>query len=142
MNNDSSSIIQRFWNYCNVLRDDGVSYGDYVEQLTYLLFLKMADEQTRPPFNKDSKIPKGLDWSSLLSKDGIELDNHYRKILKLLGKEPGMLGVIFRKSQSKIQDPAKLRRLVELINSETWSAWTWMSKERSMRVCWRRMLRM
>ena len=117
---EESTIVQRLWNYCNVLRDDGVSYGDYVEQLTYLLFLKMADEQTRPPFNKDSKIPKGLDWSSLLSKDGAELENHYRKILELLGKEPGMLGVIFRKSQSKIQDPAKLRRLIELINGETW----------------------
>jgi type I restriction enzyme M protein len=97
-----------------------VSYGDYVEQLTYLLFLKMADEQTRPPFNKSSKIPPGLDWQSLLSKDGAELEEQYRRILESLGKGPGMLGVIFRKSQSKIQDPAKLRRLVELINGETW----------------------
>jgi len=98
-----------------------VSYGDYVEQLTYLLFLKMADEQTRPPFNKDSKIPPGLDWQSLLSKDGVELEEQYRCILESLGKGPGMLGVIFRKSQSKIQDPAKLRRLVGLINGETWA---------------------
>ena len=52
---DSASIVQRMWNYCNVLRDDGVSYGDYVEQLTYLLFLKMADEQTKPPFNRSSR---------------------------------------------------------------------------------------
>lgn len=118
---NSSMIIQKFWNYCNVLRDDGVSYGDYVEQLTYLLFLKMADEQTRPPFSKTSKIPPGLDWQSLLSKDGAELEEQYRRILETLGKGPGMLGVIFRKSQSKIQDPAKLRRLVELINGETWA---------------------
>ncbi|MFZ2470977.1 MAG: class I SAM-dependent DNA methyltransferase [Methanothrix sp.] len=117
---ESSTIVQRLWNYCNVLRDDGVSYGDYVEQLTYLLFLKMADEQTRPPFNKTSKIPPGLDWQSLLAKDGAELEEQYRRILETLGKGPGMLGVIFRKSQSKIQDPAKLRRLVELINDETW----------------------
>ncbi len=120
MSDNSTTIVQRLWNYCNVLRDDGVSYGDYVEQLTYLLFLKMADEQTRSPFNKPSKIPQGLDWSSLLSKDGAELEEHYRRILESLGKGPGMLGVIFRKSQSKIQDPAKLRRLVELINGETW----------------------
>lgn len=120
MASESSSIVQRIWNYCHVLRDDGVSYGDYVEQLTYLLFLKMADEQTRPPFNKKSRIPQGLDWSSLLSKDGAELKKHYRKILESLSKGPGMLGVIFRKSQSKIQDQAKLRRLVELINGETW----------------------
>ncbi|MDP2767839.1 MAG: class I SAM-dependent DNA methyltransferase [Candidatus Methanoperedens sp.] len=120
MANESSTIVQRLWNYCNVLRDDGVSYGDYVEQLTYLLFLKMADEQTKPPFNKPSTIPKGLDWQSLLEKDGDELETHYRHILETLGKGKGMLGVIFRKSQNKIQDPAKLRRLVELINGETW----------------------
>ncbi|HOF58624.1 MAG TPA: class I SAM-dependent DNA methyltransferase, partial [Syntrophorhabdaceae bacterium] len=104
----------------NVLRDDGVSYGDYVEQLTYLLFLKMADEQTKPPFNRPSNIPVGLDWQSLLPKDGDELEVHYRHILETLGKSKGMLGIIFRKSQNKIQDPAKLRRLVELINDETW----------------------
>lgn len=108
------------WNYCHVLRDDGVSYGDYVEQLTYLLFLKMADEQTKPPFNKPSTIPKDFAWPSLLSKDGDKLETHYRHTLEALGVEPGMLGVIFRKSQNKIQDPAKLKRLIELINAETW----------------------
>ena len=120
MGNESSTIVQRLWNYCNVLRDDGVSYGDYVEQLTYLLFLKMADEQMKPPFNKPSTIPKNLDWKSLLEKDGEALETHYRHILEMLGKGKGLLGVIFRKSQSKIQDPAKLRRLIELINGETW----------------------
>ena len=120
MSNEASSIIQRVWNYCNVLRDDGVSYGDYVEQLTYLLFLKMADEKTKPPFNKPSQIPKGLDWQSLLEKDGDALEVQYRRILETLGKEKGMLGVIFRKSQNKIQDPAKLKRLIDLINAEKW----------------------
>jgi type I restriction enzyme M protein len=120
MPNESTTIVQRLWNYCNVLRDDGVSYGDYVEQLTYLLFLKMADEQTKPPFSKPSIIPKNLDWPSLLKKDGDALEVHYRHILESLGKAKGMLGVIFRKSQNKIQDPAKLKRLLELINDETW----------------------
>lgn len=120
MTNQSSAIVQKVWNYCNVLRDDGVSYGDYVEQLTYLIFLKMADEQTKPPFNKPSTIPIGFDWQSLLKKDGAELETHYRLILENLGKEPGMLGIIFRKSQSRVQDPAKLKRLIELINTETW----------------------
>ncbi len=120
MSNESSAIVQRLWNYCHVLRDDGVSYGDYVEQLTYLLFLKMADEQTKPPFNKPSSIPKDLDWQSLLGKDGDALEVHYRHLLETLGKEKGMLGVIFRKSQNKIQDPAKLKRLIMLINDETW----------------------
>ena len=120
MSNESATIVQRVWNYCNVLRDEGVSYGDYVEQLTYLLFLKMADEQTKPPFNKPSSIPLGYDWQSLLEKDGDALEVHYRHILETLGKEKGMLGMIFRKAQNKIQDPAKLRRLIELINAETW----------------------
>jgi type I restriction enzyme M protein len=120
MSNESASIVQRVWNYCNVLRDDGVSYGDYVEQLTYLLFLKMADEQTKPPFHKPATIPKGFDWQSLTSKDGTDLEIQYRKLLESLGKEKGMLGVIFRKAQNKIQDPAKLKRLIELINNETW----------------------
>jgi len=120
MPNESAPIVQKVWNYCNVLRDDGVSYGDYVEQLTYLIFLKMADERTKPPFSEPSSIPKGLDWQSLLQKDGDALEVHYRHILDTLGKEKGMLGVIFRKSQNRIQDPAKLRRLVELINAETW----------------------
>jgi type I restriction enzyme M protein len=121
--NASASLIQKLWNYCNILRDDGLSYGDYVEQLTFLLFLKMADEQSRPPFNKPSAVPKGYDWPSLMAKDGDELETHYRHVLETLGKKSGMLGVIFRKAQNKIQDPAKLRRLiVDLIDKEQWSS--------------------
>ena len=116
-------LVQKLWNYCNILRDDGLSYGDYVEQLTFLLFLKMADEQAKPPFNKPSPIPKGKDWPALLAKDGDELEIHYRHTLEELGKRSGMLGVIFRKAQNKIQDPAKLRRLiVDLIDKEEWSS--------------------
>lgn len=123
MSNHSQQIVQKLWNYCNILRDDGLSYGDYVEQLTYLLFLKMADEQTKPPFNRPSTIPKGCDWQSLLKKDGDELEVHYRRLLETLGKEKGMLGVIFRKAQNKIQDPAKLTRLIkDLIDREQWMA--------------------
>src|SRR5437870_7971162 len=114
-----TALVQKLWNYCNILRDDGLSYGDYVEQLTFLLFLKMADEQARPPFNKVSAVPTGYDWPSLLAKDGDELETHYRHVLETLGKRTGMLGVIFRKAQNKIQDPAKLRRLiVDLIDKE------------------------
>ena len=63
-------LVQKLWNYCNILRDDGLSYGDYVEQLTYLLFLKMADEQSKPPFKKVSPVPKGFSWEALLRLDG------------------------------------------------------------------------
>jgi type I restriction enzyme M protein len=67
------AIVQKLWNYCNVLRDDGMSYGDYVEQLTYLLFLKMADERSRPPYHQPSPVPEPYAWSSLVKKDGDEL---------------------------------------------------------------------
>lgn len=117
----SAAIVQRLWNYCTVLRDDGVSYGDYVEQLTFLLFLKLVDEQARPPFNKPSTIPSGYGWSDLVGKTGDALETQYRHTLEALGKEPALLGVIFRKGQNRIQDPAKLKRLVDLIDAETWS---------------------
>src|SRR5881296_2134062 len=118
-----SQLVQKLWNYCNILRDGGLSYGDYVEQLTFLLFLKMADEQSRPPFNKKSPIPEKYSWPKLLKRDGDELEIHYRHTLEELGKEPGLIGVIFRKAQNKIQDPAKLRRLIaDLIDKEEWSS--------------------
>jgi type I restriction enzyme M protein len=122
-NGHAQQIVQKLWNYCNVLRDDGLSYGDYVEQLTYLLFLKMAHERTRPPWDQVSSIPAGLDWPSLLARDGDELEVHYRHVLESLGREHGMLGIIFRKAQNKVQDPAKLRRLIaDLIDREQWTA--------------------
>jgi type I restriction enzyme M protein len=121
MANESVNVVQKLWNYCNVLRDDGVSYGDYVEQLTYLLFLKMADEQTKPPFNKPSVIPADLNWQTLVGKSGDSLEVQYRHLLQELGKKSGMLGIIFRKAQNRIQDPAKLERLLTYIDEETWT---------------------
>ncbi len=121
-NNYSNLLVQKLWNYCNILRDDGMSYGDYVEQLTYLLFLKMADERTKPPYKQKNVVPKNYDWPSLIKEDGDELFEHYRNTLRTLGKEKGLLGLIFTKSQNKFQDPAKLRRLiVDLIDNENWS---------------------
>jgi type I restriction enzyme M protein len=121
MSADTSRIVNKLWSYCNVLRDDGLSYGDYLEQLTYLLFLKMADEQTQAPWKKESPIPEGYDWPSLVKRDGADLERHYRTTLEHLGKQHGLLGVIFRKAQNKIQDPAKLKRLVsDLIDKEQW----------------------
>ena len=118
-----TQLVQKLWNYCNILRDDGLSYGDYVEQLTFLLFLKMADEQSRPPFNRLAPVPPQFSWPELLKRDGDELEIHYRHTLEELGKRSGMLGIIFRKAQNKIQDPAKLRRLiVDLIDKEQWSS--------------------
>lgn len=117
-----AALVQKLWNYCNVLRDDGLSYGDYVEQLTFLLFLKMADEQSGPPYNKPSPVPAGFGWPSLVKLSGDDLEVHYRHTLEELGKRGGMLGLIFRKAQNKVQDPAKLQRLiVDLIDREQWS---------------------
>ena len=117
---NTSTIVKKVWNYADVLRDDGVSYGDYVEQITYLLFLKMAEE--RSSIGLESTIPKELNWTSLNNQEGIELELQYRKILDELSKKKGILGKIFRKSQNKIQDPAKLQRLIHLIDQEQWSA--------------------
>lgn len=120
---NATTLVQKLWNYCNILRDDGLSYGDYVEQLTFLLFLKMADEQSGPPFNKSSPVPREFAWPTLLEPEGEALEAHYRRTLQELGKRGGMLGTIFRKAQNKIQDPAKLRRLIaDLIDKEQWSS--------------------
>jgi type I restriction enzyme M protein len=120
---DPATLVNKLWSYCNVLRDDGLSYGDYTEQLTYLLFLKMADEYTKPPWKRPSPIPAGYDWPALVAKDGDALEVHYRKTLEHLGKQHGLLGLVFRKAQNKIADPAKLRRLVaDLIDREKWAS--------------------
>jgi type I restriction enzyme M protein len=120
---NASTLVQKLWNYCNVLRDDGMSYGDYVEQLTYLLFLKMADERTKPPHNQKSLIPADYAWPTLLAKSGDDLFDHYRHTLEELGKRKGTLGLIFGKAQNKFQDPAKLTRVIaDLIDSENWSS--------------------
>ena len=120
---NSATIVQKLWNYCNVLRDDGMSYGDYVEQLTYLLFLKMADERTKPPYNHPSPVPEKYSWAQLLKKDGDALFDHYLHTLADLAKEKGLLGLIFGKSQNKFQTPARLERLIkDLIDKENWSS--------------------
>ena len=122
MSEIANRIVQKLWSYCNVLRDDGLSYQDYLEQLTFLLFLKMADERGELT-GQAQPIPEGYRWSDLANPkmEGVKLELHYRETLRVLGLQGGMLGIIFRKSQNKIQDPAKLRQLiVELIGKEQW----------------------
>ena len=120
-NNNAASVVSKIWSFCNTLRDDGVGYGDYLEQLTYLLFLKMADEYSKPPYNRHLSIPAEYNWESLTAKRGAELEAQYGLTLRELGKLPGLLGQIFIKSQNKIQDPAKLYRLIDMIDKEQWS---------------------
>ena len=122
MTTHAQQVVQKLWSYCNVLRDDGMSYGDYLEQLTYLLFLKMAHEREQYLPEQQQRLPKDCNWQSLLARDGDELETHYRHVLEQLGKQKGMLGIIFRKALNKIQNPAHLRRLiVDLIDREDWS---------------------
>lgn len=117
---NTTSIISKVWSFCDVLRDDGVGYGDYLEQLTYLLFLKMADEYSKPPYKRQTGIPAGYDWESLRTLRGAELETHYLETLRTLGQQKGMLGQIFTKAQNKIQDPAKLSRIIDMVDKENW----------------------
>jgi type I restriction enzyme M protein len=116
----NESIVSKVWSFCTTLRDDGVGYGDYLEQLTYLIFLKMADEYSQPPYSRDVGIPEQYNWQSLRRKKGAELEVHYVSLLRELGKHKGMLGQIFTKAQNKIQDPAKLSRMVSMVNDTDW----------------------
>jgi type I restriction enzyme M protein len=118
--NATASIVSKVWSFCTTLRDDGVGYGDYLEQLTYLIFLKMADEYSQPPYNRNVGIPIEYNWQSLKAKRGAELEVHYVTQLRELGNKPGMLGTIFTKAQNKIQDPAKLYRLIDMVNDTQW----------------------
>ena len=116
---NSASIVSKVWNYAHVLKNAGVGYGDYVEQITYLLFLKLADEMTELGF--DNPIPKQFAWSKLSSKSGDDLEVHYRHTLENLGKVPGLVGIIFRKAQNKISNPSDLQRVIKMIGDEDWS---------------------
>ena len=118
--NATASIVSKVWSFCTTLRDDGVGYGDYLEQLTYLIFLKMADEYSRPPYNRDVGIPANYNWQSLKTQRGAELEVHYVTLLRELGNKSGMLGQIFTRAQNKIQDPAKLYRLIDMVNDTDW----------------------
>jgi len=111
----TSSIVSKVWSFCNPLRDVGVGYGDYLEQLTYLLFLKMADEYSKPPYNRALNIPAAYNWESLTGVKGAELDLLYATLLRELSTQKGILGQIFTKSQNKIQDPAMLAKIIDMI---------------------------
>ena len=121
-NEQTSSIISKVWGMCNPLRDDGVSYGDYLEQLTYLIFLKMSYEYSKPPYKRASGIPAGYTWEDMNTLKGAELQDKYEEILDRLGDEGGILGRIFADASCKITKAAILYRIVQMIDSENWVA--------------------
>ncbi|MBA3354044.1 MAG: type I restriction-modification system subunit M N-terminal domain-containing protein, partial [Blastocatellia bacterium] len=109
-----SDIVNKLWGFCHTLRHDGIDYGDYIEQLTYLLFLKMADE-------RGAELPEGCDWQTLKSKSGVALTDHYTDVLRRLRGRPGLLGDIFAQSESRFSNPVNLKRLIALIDEDVWS---------------------
>lgn len=117
---NKESVVSKVWSFCNLLRDDGVSYTDYIEQITFLLFLKMAEEYSKPPYKRKIKIPPKYTWPSLIKLKGKELEIHYSQVLRHLGNLSGMVGQIFVKAQNRIQDPAKLSKLISMIDGESW----------------------
>ena len=120
MPEQDSSIVSKIWAMCNPLRDDGVSYGDYLEQLTYLLFLKMSDEYEKPPYKKESGIPAGFGWKDMNLLAGGALEDQYKKTLEKLGGQGGILGQIFKGASNKISNAAVLYRIVGMIDREKW----------------------
>ncbi|MFE8949055.1 N-6 DNA methylase [Streptomyces sp. NPDC007856] len=123
-----TDVVGKLWGYAHSLRHDGVDYGDYIEQLTYLLFLKMADEQAielpmyvdKDPAGSDVQVP--CDWPHLRKQSGTELTEHYSKLLVALGKQQGMLGDIFSGAQNRLTKPATLSRLIKAIDETEWTS--------------------
>src|SRR3712207_5905853 len=110
-----SDVVQQLWGFCHTLRHDGIDYGDYIEQITYLLFLKMADERA-------VELPAGTGWPTLRARSGTDLTDHYVDVLRTLGRQPGILGDVFSGAQSRFSNPVNLKRLVSLIDETEWTA--------------------
>lgn len=108
-------IVQKLWGFCHTLRHEGIDYGDYIEQITYLLFLKMADE-------RGIELPEGCEWGTLKAKSGTELTEHYTDLLRTLGKTEGLLGDIFAGALSRFHNPVSLKKLISLIDETEWTA--------------------
>ncbi|WP_292210070.1 class I SAM-dependent DNA methyltransferase [Butyrivibrio sp.] len=119
---NTSAIVSKVWGLCNPLRDDGISYGDYLEQLTYLIFLKMSDEYSKPPYKRETGIPVGYTWSDMNTLKGAELETQYKNTLEKLGEQKGILGQIFKGAVNKISNVAILYKVVQMIDGEKWVA--------------------
>jgi type I restriction enzyme M protein len=110
-----TDVVGKLWGFCHVLRHDGIDYGDYIEQLTYLLFLKMADE-------RGIELPEETDWPYLRKQSGTDLLDSYVEALRVLGRQRGMLGDIFSGAQSRFTNPVNLHRLIGIIDETEWTS--------------------
>jgi type I restriction enzyme M protein len=110
-----TDVVGKLWGFCHTLRHDGIDYGDYIEQITYLLFLKMADERA-------IALPEGCDWPSLRARSGAALADGYVDLLRTLGREPGLLGDIFAGAISRFTNSVNLKKLIGLIDDVDWSS--------------------
>jgi len=108
-------VGQKIWHFCHTLRDEGMSYGNYIEQLTYLLFLKMAAE-------RDAEIPKGCGWNDLIKESGDDLMKKYDVILEKLSKTKGVLGDIFANAKNLFRKPVGLKKIIDMINDIDWGS--------------------
>jgi type I restriction enzyme M protein len=109
-----TDVVGKLWGFCHTLRHDGVDYGDYIEQLTYLLFLKMADE-------RGVELPENANWPSLRRQSGTALLDTYIEALRVLGRQPGILGDIFSGAQSRFTNPVNLHKLIILVDETEWT---------------------
>lgn len=110
-----TDVVQKLWGFCHTLRHEGIDYGDYIEQITYLLFLKMADE-------RGVDVPQDCDWPQLRQQSGISLTDHYTTVLQTLGKQKGILGDIFAGAQSRFSNPVTLKKMIGLIDDTDWTS--------------------
>ena len=117
--NTETSLTKKVWTLATTLAGQGIGFTDYITQLTYLLFLKMDNENTEM-FGEDSAIPEGYRWSDLIELDGLDLITQYESTLKKLSEEENLIGTIFVKAQNKIDKPVYLKKVITMINEEQW----------------------
>jgi type I restriction enzyme M protein len=117
-----SNVGQKIWSMANALRDSGIGKSDYLEQITYLLFVKMADEYSKPPYKRNIGIPADCVWDTLKNKSGDELFRHYEYMLKTLAGQKGTLRQIYIGAQNKISNPAHLAKVITMVDQEKWSS--------------------
>lgn len=122
MGENTQAIVSKIWSMCTVLYNDGVSYSDYLEQITYMIFMKMVDEYSKPPYDYDIHLPDGFTWMDLTPLTGVELESHYKKTLEKIGEIPGILSEIFAGAQNKINEATNLRKIVQMIDDVNWTS--------------------